>query len=362
MCVGLGTVQCASVGRAADTIAFADANAVKMLRVPVPTYLQLSENIRRATGASQVELTERVQSLWGGYGELCRVQLCGVTSASAIVKFVTPPSEREFAHDPSKLRSHRRKLRSYAVELAFYESFARTCDAACRVPALLHGEARADRFLFVLEDLDQAGFPARKTLCTPQEIAACLEWLAAFHARFLGVGPDGLWKVGTYWHLATRPDEFARLSAGELRGAAARIDQRLNAARFRSLVHGDAKLENFCFSRSGRAVAAVDFQYVGGGVGVKDVAYFLSSCLSPAECEQHIPGYLELYFSALRAALGSQGNPFASEADALEREWRALFAWAWSDFYRFLLGWAPAYAAGDTYSQKQLDVVLSSLR
>ncbi|MEI9952944.1 MAG: phosphotransferase [Pseudomonadota bacterium] len=333
-----------------------------MARVPPLTDPQLSERIRRATGASHVELSERVQSLWGGYGELRRVQLYDARVASAIMKNVTPPAEREFAGDPSKLRSHRRKLRSYAVELAFYQGFAPRCDAACRVPALLHGEAGDDRFLFVLEDLDQAGFPGRRTHCAPPEIAACLEWLAAFHARFLGVAPAGLWQVGTYWHLATRPDELARLSAGELRRAAPSIDQRLNGARFRSLVHGDAKLENFCFSRSGRGVAAVDFQYVGGGVGVKDVAYFLSSCLSPAECEEQVPRYLDRYFDALRAALGSQASSLASEVHTLEHEWRALFAWAWADFYRFLLGWAPAYAAGDTYSQKQLQLVLNSLR
>jgi len=279
-----------------------------------------------------------------------------------MVKSVTPPAEREFARDAAKLRSHRRKLRSYAVELAFYESFAKSCDAACRVPVCLHGEARDEHFLFVLEDLNQAGFPVRRAHCTPPEITACLAWLAAFHARFLGVAPAGLWKVGTYWHLATRPDELSRLSEGEVRRAASRIDERLNAARFRSVVHGDAKLENFCFSRSGQEVAAVDFQYAGGGVGVKDVAYFLSSCLSAAECDEQIPGYLELYFQALRAALVSQESPFASEADALEREWRTLFSWAWSDFHRFLLGWAPAYASSDRYGRNQLQAVLSSFR
>ncbi|HKO53943.1 MAG TPA: phosphotransferase [Polyangiaceae bacterium] len=333
-----------------------------MPRLPQWTLLELSDRIRRGTGASRVELGEPMQSLWGGYGELRRAELQGVRVASAIVKIVTPPAERELARDPAKLRSHRRKLRSYAVELSFYQRLARTCDAACRVPALLHGEASDGRFLFVLEDLSTLGFPARRTQCAPQEIAACLGWLAAFHARFLGASADGLWKVGTYWQLATRPDELARLGAGDLRRAAAVIDERLNSARFRSLVHGDAKLENFCFAPSGPGVAAVDFQYVGGGVGVKDVAYFLSSCLSPGECAELIPGYLELYFDALRAALGLRSDLPASQADALEREWRALFPWAWTDFYRFLLGWAPAYAAGDHYSQTQLQLVLEAIR
>jgi hypothetical protein len=84
--------------------------------------------------------------------------------------------------------------------------------------------------------------------------------------------------------------------------------------------------------------------------------------LSPAECAELIPSYLDVYFEALQSSLGSRGNPLASEADALEREWRTLFSWAWSDFYRFLLGWAPAYALRDSYGQKQLELVLGSLR
>lgn len=327
-----------------------------------PTVAELAERLRRATGAQRVDSLERLQSLWGGYGELHRVQLAGSRVESAIVKSVTPPAERGFARHPEQLRSHRRKLRSYAVEHAFYRGFAEKCDESCRVPALLYAEAGDDRFLFVLEDLDRAGFPERRTHCAPQEIRACLAWLAAFHARFLAVEPAELWKVGTYWHLATRPDELARLKSSELRRAAASIDRHLNGARFRGLVHGDAKLENFCFANVGGGVAAVDFQYVGGGAGVKDVAYFLSSCLSPAECHPLVPSYLEDYFSALRAALASRNELAASEREALEREWRALFAWAWADFHRFLSGWAPEYAASDTYGKAQLELVLQALR
>jgi len=341
-----GSVQCAS--RAA--------------RVPRPTEIRLSEQIRRVTGAREVEVGERIQSLWGGYGELRRVRLQGARIASAIVKSVSPPAEQDIARDPAKLRSHRRKLRSYAVELAFYEKYGQRCDAACRVPRLLKAEARDNRFLFLLEDLDDAGFCARRTRCSSSEIAACLRWLAAFHGCFLGDPADGLWKVGCYWHLATRPDELLRVDSQHVRHAAAAIDARLGAARFRSLVHGDAKLENFCFSPGAQAVAAVDFQYVGGGVGVKDVAYFLSSCLSPAECEAQVPGYLDLYFDALRAELSARGRALGSDAVALEAEWRALVPWAWADFQRCLLGWAPAHAATERYGEKQLSAVLATLR
>jgi hypothetical protein len=327
--------------------------------VPQPSDTQLAEQIRKGASAERVELGARIQSLWGGYGELRRVELLGARAVRAVLKSVAPPPEREFAQSAAKLRSHRRKLRSYEVELAFYQGFAKACDAACRVPELLYGEAAHGRFLFVLSDLDVAGFPARRTRCDEREVTACLAWLAAFHARFLGVAPDALWKVGTYWHLATRPDELSALAGTPLRRAAPRIDERLNTARFKTLVHGDAKLENFCFSKDGNAVAAVDFQYVGGGVGVKDLAYFLSSCLSPAECPTQVPRYLDVYFATLKHALAERDS--ALDAVAVEHEWRELFAWAWVDFYRFLLGWAPSYAAGDAYSEQLAHEVLSRI-
>ena len=58
---------------------------------------------------------------------------------------------------------------------------------------------------------------------------------------------------------------------------------RTGNCKFKTIVHGDAKLANFCFSHDLSNVAAVDFQYVGGGCGMKDVAYFLGSCLNDQE-------------------------------------------------------------------------------
>ena len=138
--------------------------------MPQPSDTQLAEQIRKGVSAERVELGARIQSLWGGYGELRRVELFGARAVSAVLKSVAPPPEREFAQSAAKLRSHRRKLRSYEVELAFYRGFAKACDAACRVPELLHGEARQDRFLFVLSDLDAAGFPTRRTRCDEREV------------------------------------------------------------------------------------------------------------------------------------------------------------------------------------------------
>ena len=288
-----------------------------------------------------------MQALWGGYGSVWRAELVqGDEATSVIVKDVRPPPTDGGI-------SHRRKLRSYRVEQAVYARYAARCGEACRVPRALGLRAEQAAFLMVLEDLDAAGYGERRSRVGADEIASVLDWLAAFHATFAAEAPDDLWKVGTYWHLATRPDELARMRNPALRSAAAAIDARLSAAQFRTLVHGDAKLENVCFSRQG-GVALVDFQYVGGGVGVKDVAYFLSSCLAPRECAALVPRYLEHYFASLRAALRDRPN-----ASALEREWRALFPLAWVDFYRFLQGWAPGQYDPDPYSDRLVAEVLA---
>lgn len=313
----------------------------------------LTERIRRATSAKSVTLGERLQSLWSGYGELWRVELdLGAAAVSAVVKDVRPPRD-------DGTRSHRRKLRSYQVEQTFYERFATDTTAACRVPRALALRANGSEFLSVLEDLDGAGFGQRHRRVDSSDITAVLSWLATFHARFLGRAPEGLWQVGTYWHLATRPDELAAMKHPRLRAAATVIDARLSGARFKTLVHGDAKLENVCFAENGGAVALVDFQYVGGGVGVKDLAYFLSSCLLPRECEPLIPRYLDEYFAALRSELLALRT--APEVDELEREWRALFPLAWVDLYRFLCGWAPGQYDPDPYSDQLVESVLTSL-
>jgi hypothetical protein len=313
----------------------------------------LAEQIRALAGARGVRTARAVQRLWGGYGEILRVELEGADVPSVIVKHVEPPSSRE-ATEPAE-RSRQRKLRSYQVEMAFYERYQPRCDAHCRVPRPLLCTVTPAGFLFVLEDLDHAGFAGRRSAVTERELEACLAWLARFHARFVSVAPEGVWSQGTYWHLATRPDELANVRDRALREAAPRIAQRLESCSHRTLLHGDAKLENFCFARDGLGVAAVDFQYTGGGAGIQDVAYLLGCALSPDRCERAAPAFVGFYFQALRAALAELAPAY--DVDALESEWRELEPYAWADFHRFLAGWAPAEARRDGYGRRMLERV-----
>ena len=305
--------------------------------------------VAKATGATSARRVERIQSLWSGYGEIVRVALTGADVETVVVKSVQPPARLRGAR---KDASHARKCRSYDVETTWYRTFASRCDDSCRVPHLVGARGAEEEWLIALEDIDAAGFPERRRAPGSSGMEACLRWLASFHARFLGVAPEGLWKNGTYWHLATRQDELAVMDDAELRAAAPLLDQKLRACTFQTLVHGDAKPANFCFARGGTAVAAVDFQYVGGGCGMKDVAYLLSD--DPAEAR-----WLDVYFAHLRSALDLR--PERVQSDALEREWRALYPIARADYHRFLAGWAKEHWRRDTHAQKLTRDVLRSL-
>lgn len=220
------------------------------------------------------------------------------------------------------------------------------------MPACYGVKLDGDEVLLVLEDLDASGFAGRRTSVTDKEWKACVRWLAAFHAENMGASTDGLWESGTYWHLETRPDELEELDDLPLKEAASAIDAALKASRFQTLVHGDAKLANFCFRADGSAVAAVDFQYVGGGCGMKDLAYFVGSCFRDDEAERREEEVLDVYFDAL-------GSEMSSEE--IIADWRPLYRVAWADFHRFMKGWSPGHWKLSDYSERVTRGVIADL-
>jgi len=317
--------------------------------------------ILEATGAALLEEPVTIQRLWSGYGKIARIGMSGADVDSVVVKHVHWPTAQDHPRGWNTDISHERKVRSYQVETVWYEQWSSRCNDTCRVPHCLALDSDGVEFLLVLEDLDAAGYPGRRRHVNDAELQACLAWLADFHATFMGEMPVGLWETGTYWHLATRPDELLALGTEdpELKAAAAVIDQRLRHSTFQTLVHGDAKLANFCFSEDGTRVAAVDFQYVGGGCGMKDVAYYIGSCLNEAECERRQADLLDAYFDRLRSALAAKRPEM--DAGAVEHEWRRLYPVAWTDFHRFLKGWSPGHWKINDYSERLAREVVTDL-
>lgn len=317
--------------------------------------------ILEATMGSRLEVMEVIQELWSGYGKILRVRTHGGGTSQVVVKHVQLEDSSSHPRGWNSDASHQRKVRSYQIETAWYRKWSHLCDFRCRIPALLAYDSADGEVLMVLEDLDQAGFPARHRSVEWPQIEICLGWLANFHATFLGRNPEDLWEIGSYWHLGTRADELEVLKSEDpaLHRAATEIDARLNEATFQSFVHGDAKLANFCFKEDGSGVAAVDFQYVGGGCGMKDVAYFIGSCLDEQSCERLEEKILDCYFLHLNRAMESH-QPEIKAADVID-EWRILYPVAWTDFHRFLKGWSPEHWKINSYSERLTKQVLGTL-
>lgn len=320
---------------------------------------QFKDIILKATGATDLFELNQVQELWSGYGMIVRFGLKGSKHKTIIVKHISVPQEKDHPRGWNTNLSHARKLKSYEVEIAWYRQWSERCNDQCRVPQCLACESCDDEILIVLEDLNNSGYEQRHRSISIEQMKICLKWLAYFHATFMGEAPNDLWPVGTYWHLATRPDELKILTDKALKDAAQAIDNKLTNSSFKTFVHGDAKLANFCFSEDGKKVAAVDFQYVGGGCGMKDVAYFIGSCLHDEDCGQYENQLLENYFQSLNNAL--EINQSNIDIQSLEREWRELFPVAWTDFHRFIKGWSPGHWKINSYSEQLAQKTLEAL-
>ena len=312
----------------------------------------------KVTKSSACEEVEIIQSLWSGYGKISRYKLVGSSLHTVVVKCISLNQINEHPRGWDTTYAHNRKVTSYQVETHWYEKWSQACSDHCRVPKFIGSFSQGHDQWIILEDLN-TNFPVRKEQLEFAEVKVCLKWLANFHATFLDQQPTGLWEVGTYWHLETRPDEFEKMEHSELKSKAHIIDELLNQCKYQTIVHGDAKLANFCFSESGSAIAGVDFQYVGGGCGMKDVAYFLGSCLSSDECELYQNDLLDFYFSELQNALGL--TTLNIDFKELEDEWRKMYPIASADFTRFLLGWMPSHKKINSYHLNLMQSVLASL-
>jgi hypothetical protein len=309
-----------------------------------------------------------IQMLWSGYGEIARYYVPSLHK-SVIAKLVMPPTQSNHPKGWNGQRSHQRKLDSYINESIFYKQYSQQTNSLCRIPSCYFANTniasnhpddgtKSPNSILIMEDLDQTGFSKRFSQASLQTAKLGVRWLANFHAKFLNQNLRDVWSIGTYWHLATRPDEYARMPESELKRKASKLDHALNNARFQTLLHGDAKLANFCFSENTDDLAAVDFQYVGRGVGVKDLMYFLGSCFDTDELALYASSLIDEYFSILRLSIENDYRDV--DVAKLEGEWRALLPFVWADFERFLVGWATEHYKVNAYMKNQTSIALAN--
>ncbi|MCL1137274.1 ecdysteroid 22-kinase family protein [Shewanella pneumatophori] len=330
-------------------------------------------------GSGICRKSEVVQTLWSGYGEISRFSVGPKLSASPsstqsfIVKTIVPPENIHHPRGWANEISHKRKLRSYEVETNFYRNWAQQCDDQCRVPKLLaeygfsgapQEQSRSNNIkMIIMSDLDADGFDNRADTLTVKQTKVVLGWLAHFHAKFIELDDTkarhDLWPIGSYWHLETRKQEFDAMPDSSLKLLAEKIDKLLNNCKYKTIIHGDAKVANFCFNADYTDVAAVDFQYVGSGIGVKDVIYLLGSCLTESQLVNSFDTLMNEYFQSLTLAIQLYHPDL--NAKSIVDEWLDLVDIAWADFERFLVGWAPSHPKRNGFSQTITDRALAQI-
>ena len=236
-------------------------------------------------------------------------------------------------------------MRLYEIETSWYCEIAKKC--AVRCPAHFHAEmgSSAQEFILLLEDMAPAVQPDQMAGASPDAVAKILREAAHLH-KFRWQDPSLANITWLNYGAGNQAfvKEFLPTVYPEWRARyATRIDANILdmgaelVARFDSYVelnptlgdppvtitHGDMRLDNMLFfDQSGRA-CLVDWQTVGVGAPMTDVAYCISTSLSdPQErrdCEhQLVADYLD--------ALG----PAITESYSFEQAWqeyrRAAFA------------------------------------
>ena len=163
--------------------------------------------VLQKTNASQITSVECLQELWSGYGKILRVSLDSKECESIILKLVSIPEKTNHPRGWDSELSNLRKIKSYQVELCFYLNFGKQLSENnfSYVPKLIGSTFNNKNTILILEDLNISSFTEKKESINLPEIELCLTWLLHFHAVFLNQDLNGLWEVGTYWHLDTRP-------------------------------------------------------------------------------------------------------------------------------------------------------------
>lgn len=300
---------------------------------------------------------KHLAALWSSFGSIYRLTLKSPPT-SLVLKHVDPPLD-------SRSESHLRKIISYRVERYFYAHLASRLPASVRVAAHYPVQDAYEDTTLLLEDLTPS-FPqpaARRGALGETQAVVVLKWLAGFHATYwesTGGIPDtappmqvedpattdGVWQNGGYWYLDTRHEEFIEIKDDpeyvflSKNNWARKVADRLQdpSRPGRTLVHGDMKAANIVFNKELKNCAVYDFQYLGKGLGVVDLVYFLGTSVdgSLMRNEAKVEELLDVYYKELSAQVSANGGELGKYTRNLLRSDLDL---AIVDWFRFMAGW-----------------------
>ncbi|KAF5233566.1 hypothetical protein FAUST_8110 [Fusarium austroamericanum] len=356
----------------------------------------------------EITSVKELQTLWAGYGHICAITARPADSKAAaavrhlahgkgsnntfflILKLISPPP------GPTD-EGHLRKILSYDVEQYFYEHVAPHLEEDTAVAHCLtsswkskhEGGELKDLTATILTDL-RVHYPVeggKRSVLGPRQVQSALEWLARFHSsswkslppnldeyllppvdefkrRETQPGGTKLWLNGGYTYLATRRSEYNSLAVdtysewseafctpfqGSDKSIAELVAEFLipTGRPFETLIHGDVKSENLFTTESGEDVCFFDFQYVGLGLGVCDLAK-LFTCSVPLDMLTDNPSIphemamdrgeetlLYLYQETLLSRRPADKKPFDYEWDTFVRHWECALV----DWCRFQASW-----------------------
>lgn len=295
-----------------------------------------------------VQDVELVQELWKGYGWLYRLK---GQEGSIILKLTAIDARAEEASEFGQAR----KRRSYEVEVNWYKFYSFLYRGICCL-AEYKNSFVTDQYRFLwLEDLSTQYKPIESF--SIEKVKTVIRFLADFHSMSFSDEPEHLWEQGSYWYLDTRPDEFEQMEDVWLHHHAKFLDQTLKSSPYQTFIHGDSKMANYLFDEDNN-IAAVDFQYVGKGCGMRDLVSLFSG-LGPKMNSILEEELLGIYFTQLERRCKAAGYLF--DFKDLERNWRLLYPVAWADYARFLDGWAPHHWKITPYLQEQIEKVQKQL-
>jgi hypothetical protein len=327
-------------------------------------------------------------------------KLCGVESAAAgtiyplILKLISPPRKSTGKLD----EGHLRKMLSYEVEQYFYSDVVPLLGDEIAVAKCLAstrgmddeegGEELEGLMATIMVDL-RPKFPVageKRSVLNRTQVHGALDWLAGFHGRSWGLLPDsldeyvlppleefnrrqnagkdigsGLWLNGGYTYLATRQKEYASLAQdtdSEWSEAMCRASEGTSlsvaemAALFltpcgrsiESYIHGDVKSENLFTTPDGDEVAFFDFQYVGLGLGVCDLAKLFTCSVPPhllVDIDEPLPEKLTMrdperqLLKRYRTSLLRNNGSDLYEWETFQRHWETALV----DWCRFQASW-----------------------
>lgn len=188
------------------------------------------------------------------------------------------------------------RLQMFPREVRFYREIAPA--VGVRVPRAFRAEVHDGATVLELEDLSawRAGadpVAAARTLASlhgrwVDRADVTWPWLPrADAADLVGALFDACWPS-----LRQRSDltEAARSLGDALVGEVAAVERRADAAGPHTLTHGDASAPNMRTSPDGE-VALLDWEDVGSGPGICDLAWFLLSSVDPVDWDPALGAY-----------------------------------------------------------------------